>query len=531
MVAARNQPLRADKSQTYQNSRNRKTPLASKPVLAALPAMSHTTSTNLTPTRIMQLQQTVGNKTISRLLASNNRTSQNPASDSAENTNIESTEETDFDGQERTREEMDADVEAAKEYLSQIIEQCNTTAEVEAHFPMIKERFQLKHIGWEGLGTPEARVVLEINPRAIIGLNGGHLKLQGGRAFVGDRDSDVTFTTQALGHDTVGVTMDANPITPNHPQGGPPKSASLAHIMSQLPTNPLLGAEQKYIKGHLLNDNLGGSGDVANLFPITARANRQHEAQVESWIKDKVNLYGYSVHYEVHVTNINDQLAALNPHIDADFECEAYLIDAAGGHSNRGINKTIESRYNQNAAPQNGVVAAGANAPARESQWANKMNQVEWSSAHGQGAEPAIIDNNVRTAMNNLINALHSKGLPRDPYTSVILRELIPNVHDIQRKILTDFTYDIDHQDFTAGNLNPVGTWNAEMNGINRNAAAISYVIGLLAARITHAHSGLADAAVGSLRAMARAGAMNRIKALLDGSSGVGGWGDIRTRI
>ncbi len=50
------------------------------------------------------------------------------------------------------------------------------------------------------------------------------------------------------------------------------------------------GSGSYYVKGHLLNNNLGGPGNTwSNLTPISRPANAQHETQFESFVKDAVN--------------------------------------------------------------------------------------------------------------------------------------------------------------------------------------------------------------------------------------------------
>jgi len=44
-----------------------------------------------------------------------------------------------------------------------------------------------------------------------------------------------------------------------------------------------------YIRGHLLNDNLGGPGEWYNMTPLSREGNHQHEAQVESFVKAGFN--------------------------------------------------------------------------------------------------------------------------------------------------------------------------------------------------------------------------------------------------
>ena len=95
----------------------------------------------------------------------------------------------------------------------------------------------------------------------------------------------VDWETSTILGDTVGVHMKAI-IGPEHQQGGPPKTSALKGLMGKLVTNPGESNDNKYIKGHLLNDNVGGPGEAYNLFPITAAANKEHERSIESSVKN-----------------------------------------------------------------------------------------------------------------------------------------------------------------------------------------------------------------------------------------------------
>ena len=67
-----------------------------------------------------------------------------------------------------------------------------------------------------------------------------------------------------------------------------------------------------FVRGHLLNDNLGGFGLKENLFPLTATANDLHKSRVENFVKEY--LYSRTVskrkpglYYEVEVdSQFND---------------------------------------------------------------------------------------------------------------------------------------------------------------------------------------------------------------------------------
>jgi len=79
-------------------------------------------------------------------------------------------------------------------------------------------------------------------------------------------------------------------LTPIHPNGSSPSSGDMG--------NPLWGKVNKrkqgegvyYIKGHLLNDNLGGPGNTwDNLTPLTQAANSDHKNNFEKYVKLAVN--------------------------------------------------------------------------------------------------------------------------------------------------------------------------------------------------------------------------------------------------
>lgn len=116
----------------------------------------------------------------------------------------------------------------------------------------------------------------------------------------------VAWTTKALkvGPETnmVGMEMTADYLGPEHPQGSGPKDNTQADIFTLLPT-PEKGvdANKAYIKGHLLNDNIGGPGEEKNLFPITGQANSDHKNKIENTLKDVINNKKFLVYYHVKV--------------------------------------------------------------------------------------------------------------------------------------------------------------------------------------------------------------------------------------
>ena len=281
------------------------------------------------------------------------------------------------------------DLAAAEEKVRGIISKSKDTKQVAQHFPAIKEQFKLKKIEWVQLGTPSASIIMEINPKAIIPLSGTPLLLNEGNISHSNKFTQyVTFKTATIGTHQVGQVMEAQKLGPNHPQGGPPSGSSLKDLMKKLPTDPTFSNDQKYIKGHLLNDNLGGPGTDQNLYPITAEANKAHENQVESLVKDWVNKYGYWVYYKVQIeekeVDLNKQI------ITADIICEGNPLDSQGQRSRTGaFNTTIHSQHSKakdqdgsyRSSSSVGTIYSDPNAKKPERDGAFDPKKVQESSA------------------------------------------------------------------------------------------------------------------------------------------------------
>ncbi|WP_287266749.1 MULTISPECIES: DUF4157 domain-containing protein [unclassified Moorena] len=92
-----------------------------------------------------------------------------------------------------------------------------------------------------------------------------------------------------LHSERVGYTMTAR-LNPMDPQQGSGPYARKGDLYDNLRDSD---GVRLYIKGHLLNGKLGGPGVEDNLFPITAKANRDHSQQVEEPLKEKVKVLYY----------------------------------------------------------------------------------------------------------------------------------------------------------------------------------------------------------------------------------------------
>jgi hypothetical protein len=152
----------------------------------------------------------------------------------------------------------------------------------------------------------------------------------------------------------VGKHMIANPLAPDHEPGSVSTQDSAQDaLMKELANsgNTSIPNDQKYIKGHLLNDHVGGPGASFNLFPITADANAKHLAYVEKYVKAQLTAKNV-VFYEVLVSHGTP--AALSSStsysIDATFNFAWHLLDVKGAQLGTTHTNQIKSTYNATGA-------------------------------------------------------------------------------------------------------------------------------------------------------------------------------------
>ena len=257
----------------------------------------------------------------------------------------------------RSRAQQDEDLAAASAVVSAVESTVDDTDALVAYFPRIRRRFALRRIDLvsEGRG---ATVEMEINPLARNPVNE---KLRG-RDLTRDDGLDlateVDFFTGSLGGATVGTRMIATLLGPDHPEGSGPSAQ--ADLMAKLPSRT--GDEaQNFIRGHLLNDNLGGPGIARNLFPITQQANRMHEQSIENQVKRWVNDDKYWVAYTVDV-DMQDHNLSNNDrnrnYVTATFSATAAVLTTS---RSRLLTRNVVIRSRANLA--DAVAASGATAP------------------------------------------------------------------------------------------------------------------------------------------------------------------------
>ena len=240
----------------------------------------------------------------------------------------------------RTRAQEEQDLDAAQEALRAASAQASDSDTLDNYFLRVKKRFGLASLGYQGDFQTGFEIAGEINP----GFTLQPKERLTGTGIPGDltgRLTKVEFTPSSLGSKKgifpVGVKMVAKPLGPDHPLGTDPKGQD--DLMGLLPPG-------EYIRGHLLNQQLGGPGEVNNLFPITRSANATHEAQMEKWIKKWVNEDRYWVSYSVEVVGqdrIETEAQGIS-FIDASLKLKASIL-GTDLKPQQTVETTITSKY------------------------------------------------------------------------------------------------------------------------------------------------------------------------------------------
>ena len=162
------------------------------------------------------------------------------------------------------------------------------------------------------------------------------------------KETRFTQRTGTLAGDTVGMEMTIDWLGAKHKEGSPPKSGVQTKLTELLVTDPGESSESKFIRGHLLNEHLGGEGDANNLFPLTGNANSQHLHSTETIIKNWVKQKHRWVFYNVRVDNVSSKLdgpkKSPKNYVNCTFVCTAVQKDAAGEVKDK-LSTRIPSKY------------------------------------------------------------------------------------------------------------------------------------------------------------------------------------------
>ncbi|WP_350134462.1 hypothetical protein [Nitrosomonas sp.] len=249
-------------------------------------------------------------------------------------------------------EQRALEVEAAVQAL---MKQSADTLSLQQGLSTLAEAYRLKDIRLKGVGHAKPKVVFEINPTYEVAYDSGSSI---GYRMLGSGTGEATQTnalfktgsiTLGTASATVGREMIANPLSQDHQPGSDSnKDSDQDSLMKQLANSGNTGVpnHSKYIKGHLLNHDVGGPGNAINLYPITADANDKHLKFVEKWVKSSVQA-GYVCYYHVKVDGESiSHLPSGKYQVDSNFNFDFFRYSIDGnpvpGSRHQG---SIQSRY------------------------------------------------------------------------------------------------------------------------------------------------------------------------------------------
>ena len=125
---------------------------------------------------------------------------------------------------------------------------------------------------------------------------------------------------------------------------------------------------KKFIKGHLMNDHLGGIGEWYNLFPISDLSNKNHLNTAEAMAKEGVK-EGFWVFYDVDAKDISNNISE-NPHVC--FDCTVEIrknpsdiivykasITSEGCRGTDSVSESEQGRVKSHFKLNNGLKKAG----------------------------------------------------------------------------------------------------------------------------------------------------------------------------
>jgi len=243
----------------------------------------------------------------------------------------------------RTTAQQHEDLQAASKVLKLAFRQAEDSEDLKTrYFAKVRQRYQLNRIRFVEKGDNTA-VELAINPELDV-----LETIEATGLGLGGKQTRIRYGTESVMGHTVGVLMEAE-LGPDHPSGS--DANGIHSLMNKLTTTPTnLAGDRRYIRGHLLNGQLGGEGSDMNLFPITHQANMAHRDQIENKVKDWVNIKRYWVNYRVSLETLGDPVLShpqenktLN-FINCHMICEAAIITLDNKQVNK-VETTIISRY------------------------------------------------------------------------------------------------------------------------------------------------------------------------------------------
>jgi len=169
-----------------------------------------------------------------------------------------------------------------------------------------------------------------------------------------------------------GISMNIKPLTnQNRPSGSPPTSAINPTYADLNERRHSAGGSSYYIKGHLLNEKLGGPGGWENLTPLSREGNAQHEVRIESLVKRTVDLpaiveYVVKPHYAARgdkatllarissstdsadAKRVKSAIVVAEDWVPVSLKVEAYILDETLKRKNTVLDQSLDNPIQRN---------------------------------------------------------------------------------------------------------------------------------------------------------------------------------------
>lgn len=213
-------------------------------------------------------------------------------------------------------------------------------------------------------------------------------------------EPQIDHATQGKGF---GITMKAIRLNKKQKAKGSPPTQSMTPSYTILNQRRQEGGASYYVKGHLLNDNVGGPGTWPNLTPLSREGNSAHESGVESLVKAAFSS-GAVVEYNVTAVYGYGQNAANIPaddplrtekvqiiqeeaNVPTALKCEAYLMESQNGTFARKQSIVTADVANPIGQDANSYVLAGT--PARPPIYLNEASASVLATIEGMDSSMA----------------------------------------------------------------------------------------------------------------------------------------------
>jgi hypothetical protein len=216
-------------------------------------------------------------------------------------------------------------------------------------------------------------------------------------------EPEVNFTTQDAGH---ALTMTAKKLNKKQALKGSPPTSSNTSSYETLNTRRQGEKASYYVKGHMLNENVGGKGVWENLTPLSREGNSNHEGTVESLVKAAFSsgaVIEYNVTAKYGYGNNSASIPADDPqkeqklkiiteekNVPTQLICEAWILEKKGDVFDRKEGGSIVSASVKNPVGQDAASYILEGSPGKPDIYLNTSDASIIATIEGISASLAV---------------------------------------------------------------------------------------------------------------------------------------------